>query len=88
MNPFGNQLLNVITYLPLAGALVLLAFPKESKGLIAKFATVVAGLGFLMQEGIVNAEALQWAKGAGLKAVMGRCIYKEGFCRSQRRSRY
>jgi NADH-quinone oxidoreductase subunit M len=47
MNPFGDQLLNVITFLPLAGGLVLLAFPKERKELIARFATVVAGLGFL-----------------------------------------
>jgi hypothetical protein len=38
MNPFGNQLLNVITYLPLAGALLLLFFPKERKELIAKAA--------------------------------------------------
>ncbi len=48
MNPFGNQLLNVIAYLPLAGALVLLVFPKEQKALIARFATAVAGLGFLV----------------------------------------
>ena len=48
MNPFGDQLLNVITFLPLAGGLVLLAFPKERKELIARFATVVAGLGFLV----------------------------------------
>ncbi len=47
MNPFGNQLLNVVTYLPLAGAILLLFFDKEKKGLIAKFATAVAGLGFL-----------------------------------------
>ena len=30
-----------------------------------------------MQEGIVNPEAFQRAKGNGLKAVMDRCIYKE-----------
>jgi predicted CoA-binding protein len=41
-----------------------------------------------MQEGIVNPEALQRAKEAGLRAVMDRCIYREGFCRSQRRSHY
>ena len=29
MNPFGDQLLNVITFLPLAGALVILAFPRS-----------------------------------------------------------
>ena len=48
MNPFGNQLLNVITYLPLAGALVLLLIPSERKALIARLATAVAGLGFLV----------------------------------------
>ncbi len=48
MNPFGDQLLNVITYLPLAGALVILFFPAERKELIARFATLVAGLGFLV----------------------------------------
>jgi len=48
MNPFGEQLLNVVTYLPLAGALVLLvAFRSEQKVLAARFATAVAGLGFL-----------------------------------------
>ena len=30
-----------------------------------------------MQEGIVNPEALQRAKEAGLRAVMDRCIFKE-----------
>ncbi len=48
MNPFGNQLLNVITYLPLAGAILILFFDKEKKDLIAKFATAVAGLGFIV----------------------------------------
>jgi NADH-quinone oxidoreductase subunit M len=48
MNPFGDQLLNVITYVPLAGALVLLALPKERHELIARLATAVAGLGFLV----------------------------------------
>jgi NADH-quinone oxidoreductase subunit M len=48
MNPFGNQLLNVVTYVPLAGAILLLFFDKEKKDLIAKFATGVAGLGFLV----------------------------------------
>ncbi len=48
MNPFGSQLLNVIAYLPLAGALLLLLFPKERKDLIARFATAVAGVGFLV----------------------------------------
>ncbi len=48
MNPFGNQLLNVITYLPLVGALGVMMFPKERSVLISRFATAVAGLGFLV----------------------------------------
>ena len=42
MNPFGDQLLNVITYLPLVGAAILLvAFKEEQKELIAKVANVL-----------------------------------------------
>ena len=48
MNPFGDQLLNVITFLPLAGALVLLLLPKEKNELVAKLATGIAGLGVLV----------------------------------------
>jgi NADH-quinone oxidoreductase subunit M len=48
MNPFGDQLLSVITFLPLVGALVVLMLPKERTDLIARFATLVAGLGFLV----------------------------------------
>ncbi len=47
MNPFGDQLLNVITYLPLAGVLLLLALPGERKRLIAQVATGVLFLDFL-----------------------------------------
>ena len=49
INPFGSHLLNVITYLPLVGALILLVgFRKEQKDLIARFATVIAGLDLLV----------------------------------------
>jgi NADH-quinone oxidoreductase subunit M len=52
MNPFGDQLLNVITYLPLLGAVVLLAFFKEGgdarRNAAARFATAIAGLDFLV----------------------------------------
>jgi NADH-quinone oxidoreductase subunit M len=48
MNPFGDQLLNVIAYLPLAGALALLFFRGERKDLIAKFATGIAALDVLV----------------------------------------
>jgi len=48
MNPFGNQLLNVIAYLPLAGAVLLLMLPDQRKTLIAKVATLIAGLDLLV----------------------------------------
>jgi NADH-quinone oxidoreductase subunit M len=44
MNPFGPHLLNVVTYLPLAGALLCLLLPKGRPGLVAKTATVVGAL--------------------------------------------
>ncbi len=44
MNPFGDQILNVVTHLPLAGALAILFFPKGRKDAVARFATTVAGL--------------------------------------------
>ena len=85
MNPFGDQLLNVITFLPLAGGLVLLAFPKERKELIARFATVVAGLGFLVSLplwfGWANAPVdefgfrfgmeANWIEAIGVKYIVG-----------------
>src|SRR4029079_16469544 len=48
MNPFGGQLLNVIAYTPLVGALLLLLLPSQRKDLIARFATLVAFVGFLV----------------------------------------
>ena len=52
MNPFGTQLLNVITYLPAVGALIILiGFRRASRETVARFATVVAGLGFLVRAG-------------------------------------
>jgi len=47
MNPFGEQILNVVAYLPLAGALLCLLLPKDRPGLVAKFATAIAGLDLL-----------------------------------------
>jgi NADH-quinone oxidoreductase subunit M len=47
MNPFGSQLLNVITYLPLAGALVCLLLPKARLGFVAKLATAIAAVDLL-----------------------------------------
>ena len=44
MNPFGEHLLNVITYLPLAGAVLLLFINSERRRMIAVTATIIAGL--------------------------------------------
>ena len=41
-------LLSLIAYVPLAGALILLFFPKDAKKGIAYFATAVAALDFLI----------------------------------------
>jgi NADH-quinone oxidoreductase subunit M len=49
MNPFGSNLINVIAYLPAVGALVILVgFRNAGRDVIARFATAVAGLGFLV----------------------------------------
>jgi NADH-quinone oxidoreductase subunit M len=49
MNPFGTHLLNVITYLPAIGALIILiGFRRASRETVARFATIIAGLGFLV----------------------------------------
>src|SRR5262245_19495367 len=47
MNPFGQQLLNVVLYLPLAGAILCLILPSGRRGLVAKTATAVAALDLL-----------------------------------------
>ena len=49
INPFGDHLLNVIAYLPLLGGLViLLAFRKDQKTAVARFATLVAAIDLLI----------------------------------------
>src|SRR5262245_8584301 len=48
MNPFGNHLLDVVAYLPLLGALVCLSLPSSRNGLVAKTATLFAGLDLLL----------------------------------------
>jgi len=47
MNPFGSHLLDVITYLPLVGAIFCLLVPRDRPGLVAKTATAVAALDFV-----------------------------------------
>jgi len=47
VNVFGSQLLNVVTYLPLAGAVALLVgFRRGREATIARFATAVAAVDF------------------------------------------
>ncbi len=48
MNPFGGQLLNVVAYLPLAGAILCLLLPRNRPGLVAKTATVAAALDLIV----------------------------------------
>ena len=47
MNPFGPHLLDVVTYLPLAGAILCLLLPKDRPVTVARVATVVAALDLL-----------------------------------------
>ncbi len=48
MNLFGDQLLNVITYLPLAGAVALFLIPRQATATVARVATAIAGVDFLI----------------------------------------
>jgi len=86
MNPFGTQLLNVITYLPAIGALIILiGFRRASRETVARFATVVAGLGFLVSLplwfgwesaprdafGFRFVQEANWIESLGVKYVVG-----------------
>ena len=44
----GFPILSVITYLPLAGALLMLFINKENTGAIKTFATIVAAVDFVL----------------------------------------
>ena len=44
MNSFGPHLLNVITYLPLAGAILCLLLPRSRPALVARVATAIAAV--------------------------------------------
>jgi NADH-quinone oxidoreductase subunit M len=48
MNPFGPQLLNLIAYLPLVGAVACLLVPKGRPGIAAKVATLVAAADLIL----------------------------------------
>ena len=49
MNPFGSHLLSVIAYLPLVGGLILLVgFRADQKKAVARYATLIAGIDFLI----------------------------------------
>ena len=86
MNPFGTQLLNVITYLPAIGALIILiGFRRASRETVARFATIVAGLGFLVSLplwfgwesaprdafGFRFVQEANWIQSLGVKYVVG-----------------
>ena len=49
MNPFGSHLLSVIAFLPLVGGLLLLVgFRADQKKAVARYATLIAGIDFLI----------------------------------------
>ena len=48
MNPFGSHLLDVVTFLPLLGAVVCLALPKARPALVAQVGTAVAALDLIV----------------------------------------
>ena len=48
MNPFGHQLLDIVAYLPLVGAVLCLLLPKDRPGLVSKTATGVAALDLVL----------------------------------------
>jgi NADH-quinone oxidoreductase subunit M len=86
MNPFGPQLLNLITYLPaVGGLLVLLAFRPEHKRAAARFATLVAGLDLAIslilwfawnsarsdRAGFRFVQEADWIRSIGVRYVVG-----------------
>jgi NADH-quinone oxidoreductase subunit M len=86
VNPFGLQLLNVITFTPLVGALILLVFfQREHKVGAARFATAVAAVDFLVSLflwfgwegarpdafGFRFVQEAAWVDAAGIKYVVG-----------------
>jgi NADH-quinone oxidoreductase subunit M len=48
MNPLGSELLDVVTFLPLVGAVLCLVLPKDRPVLVARLATSVAALDLLV----------------------------------------
>jgi len=77
-------LLSLIAYIPLAGALLLLLFPKDSKKAIAYFATLVAGVDFAVSLPLFfqwdtslagfdprTMERLDWIPSIGVQYIFG-----------------
>ncbi len=86
MNPFGAHLLNVITFLPMLGAIVLLVgFRENQKQGIARFATAVAGVDLLVSlilwlnwsgapkdaYGFRYVQEMDWIPAIGVKYLVG-----------------
>src|SRR5262245_16486014 len=85
MSFLGDHLLSVVTFLPLVGALLVLALPRERTALIARVATAIFGLGFLVSlplwtawwttpadaYGYRFAERLDWIPGIGAAYSLG-----------------
>ncbi|MCP3980500.1 MAG: NADH-quinone oxidoreductase subunit M [bacterium] len=86
MNPFGDHLLNVITYLPALGAAaILIALRTRSKEFVARFATGVAAIDFAISLllwfgwssapvddfGFRFVQEASWIQSLGVKYVVG-----------------
>jgi predicted CoA-binding protein len=78
---FGHRCYGSVKEVPGPIDLVLIFRPSEKVPPIVEEAIEKGAKAVWMQEGIVNPEALQRVKGAGLRAVMDRCIYKESQAR-------
>ena len=73
---FGQRCYGSVKEVPGSIDLVLIFRRSEEVPPIAEEAVEKGAQAIWMQEGIVNPEAFQLAKKAGLKVVMDRCIYK------------
>src|SRR5262245_2406844 len=72
MDPFGNQLLNLVAYLPMVGAVACLLVPKERQALAAKVATLFAAADFALSIPLWTGWAQAAADAYGFRFVIDR----------------
>src|SRR5215472_14335487 len=82
MNVFRDHILSTVAYLPLAGALLLLAVPRTKTGAIRWFATAVGAADFFLslflwvwfdrsRDGFQFEEVANWIPSLGVKYHFG-----------------